>query len=120
MVVMPAWRIYRACVGPLLERLELDFDEVAYVNLCKWRTPVDGRLPLELFRRSWEVHTGEQLQALAPRAIAVLGIGTNTLFSRLHSGDTAVVVLRRSNGDRSPKVSLPSVTAAARRLRRLL
>lgn len=42
--IMPVWRIYQNFVDPVLHALGLDFSEVAYVNLLKWRTKTSSGL----------------------------------------------------------------------------
>lgn len=72
--IMPRWTVYRGCIYPVLDALGLDFRDVAYVNLLKWRTQPSVSLA-RLYELSWLEHTADQIAMLAPGEIFVLGKG---------------------------------------------
>jgi hypothetical protein len=74
--VAPNWRFYELWVAPVLYRLT--WPEVAYLNLLKWHS---GRKPKirDLYRWSWENHTGVQINALSPGLVAFVGVGRGSL-----------------------------------------
>ncbi len=80
--IMPVWRIYQNFVDPVLHALGLDFSEVAYVNLLKWRTKTSSGLA-RLYALSWNHHTRDQIELLAPRHIIAIGSDAGRAF-RLH------------------------------------
>lgn len=100
---MPHIQLMGIVVQPLLERLNLSFGEIAYLNVLKWRTKRRPRVAL--LRASLEAHTLSQILTLHPRTIAVLGSG---LFNRLSRGRVGeafgtlierCVCIPRTNGD---------------------
>jgi len=67
---MPAeWNVC-SIVQNVLNRIGLDFDDIAYLNLVKWRTRGE-RLRMGLLRRSWRAHTHQQIELLKPSAIVI-------------------------------------------------
>jgi hypothetical protein len=77
--IMPRWKIYRNFVEPLLGGSGMDFSEVAYINLLKWRTSSsDGLSPL--YQLSWKDHTGAQFDLLAPRRVVAIGSDAGRWF----------------------------------------
>jgi hypothetical protein len=70
--IMPRWRIYLNCVAPVLGAAGLDFAEVAYVNLLKWRPTTDGGLA-RINAISWHLHTRDQIELLAPSRVIAIG-----------------------------------------------
>jgi hypothetical protein len=99
----------------ILKTLNVDFSEVAYVNLLKWRTTKE-RTASFLLRASWENHTRKQIELLAPSRVIALGIATGRQLRML--GGRCDAVVRRQRGDRgsSPEIE-QSIRAACRSLR---
>ena len=60
---MHAWKMIRNFVSPVLDYAHVDFSQVAYVNLLKWRTRKSSGLA-RLYGLSWQHHTREQIPLL--------------------------------------------------------
>lgn len=95
--VMPCWPIVQVVVTPLLNGLRLSLDDVAYINLCKFRT--SNVPPRELYKRSWPT-TLRQIELLRPSAIVALGNGTHGELLRHYKGSARVFRIQRGWGDR--------------------
>jgi hypothetical protein len=78
--IMPGWKIHRNFVAPVL-RTALDFSQVPYVNLLKWRTVSSSGLA-RLYALSWDHHTREQLELLAPSRVIAIGSDAGRAFQR--------------------------------------
>jgi hypothetical protein len=69
--VMCTWRIVQNLVEPLLQKMNLLFDQVAFLNFIKFRT--EERAPTKLlYDRAWP-YTSMQIKALRPKFIIALG-----------------------------------------------
>jgi hypothetical protein len=95
--VMTTWKIVRNVVEPLLGQLGLKFDEIAYLNLMKFRT-ISNSPPEMLYNRSW-THTVEQINALSPGLIVALGAGAYRKFKKRYRGKAEHDFVTRSIGD---------------------
>lgn len=85
--IMPTWKIHRNFVAPVLAAAQVDFTQVAYVNLLKWRTRASSGLA-RLYALSWQHHTRAQLEVLAPSR--VIAIGTDAGRACQRHADTPV------------------------------
>ena len=94
--VMPCWPIVQVVVTPLLNGLRLSLDDVAYINLCKFRT--SDMPPRGLLKRSWPV-TLQQIELLRPSAIVALGDGTHGELLRHYNGGVRVFRIQRVRRD---------------------
>ncbi|MGH9631695.1 MAG: hypothetical protein ACRD7E_25595 [Bryobacteraceae bacterium] len=79
--IMPGWHIHRNFVTPVLEAWKLNFSEVAYVNLLKWRITSSSGLA-RLYKLSWDDHTRGQLELLAPSRVIAIGTDAGRAFQR--------------------------------------
>jgi hypothetical protein len=79
--IMPRWTIHKNFVAPVLHAAGLDFSQVAYVNLMKWRTLVSSGLA-RLYALSWNHHTRDQLELLAPSRVIAIGSDAGRAFQR--------------------------------------
>jgi hypothetical protein len=79
--IMPTWKIHRNFVVPVLAAAHVDFTQVAYVNLLKWRTKASGGLA-RLYALSWQHHTRAQLELLAPSRIIAIGSDAGRAYQR--------------------------------------
>lgn len=79
--IMPGWKIHQNFVAPVLRAAGLDFSQVAYVNLLKWRTTASSGLA-RLYALSWDHHTREQLDLLAPSRVIAIGSDAGRAFQR--------------------------------------
>ena len=79
--IMPGWKIHRNFVAPVLSAAALDFSEVAYVNLLKWRTTASSGLA-RLYELSWNHHTRDQVELLAPGRVIAIGSDAGRAFRK--------------------------------------
>lgn len=104
---MPGIRLMRTVIQPALTDLGLDFDDIAYLNVVKWRTQNVSNVPVALLHISLQHHTLAQINSLAPKVIAVLGIGLHRRLVRFNQQGyfpdailQKCVCVPRTNGDR--------------------
>jgi hypothetical protein len=83
--IMPGWKIHQNFVAPVLRAAGLDFSDVAYVNLLKWRTTASSGLA-RLYALSWDHHTRDQLELLAPNRVIAIGSDAGRAFQRHYAG----------------------------------
>jgi len=97
--VMPTWPIIRNVVQPLLTKLGIGLDDIAYTNLVKFRT-INSGIKGSIYDASWPV-TLEQISLLNPANIIALGVETNKQFKRLYRdrGGAHVYHIPRAIGD---------------------
>lgn len=79
--IMPTWKIHRNFVVPVLAAARVDFSQVAYINLLKWRTKASSGLA-RLYAISWQAHTRAQLELLAPSRVVAIGSDAGRAFLR--------------------------------------
>jgi hypothetical protein len=79
--IMPTLRIFENFVRPILNCANLDFSQVAYLNLLKWRTKSSKRLA-RLYEVSWNAHTRKQIELLSPRIVIAIGVSAGCAFQR--------------------------------------
>jgi hypothetical protein len=82
---MPCWKIHQNFVAPVLHAAGLDFHQAAYVNLLKWRTRASSGLA-RLYALSWDHHTREQVELLAPSRVIAIGSNAGRAFQRRFKG----------------------------------
>jgi hypothetical protein len=102
--VMPTWGIVRNYVNPVLSKVGAGLDDVAYLNLLKWRSEATNA---HLFDASWKAHTGEQYSKLNPGFVIALGYSTRYRFETLlgrfgERAPTNMRFLERSRSDAMP------------------
>jgi hypothetical protein len=99
-IVMPAeWRIYRNCVERVLRNTHYTVDDIAYLNLVKWRTR-NERLTADVVDSSWQSQTSYQVAALQPQVVIAMGAEVGRRLRRL-GVSTRLFVLKRIIGDRN-------------------
>jgi hypothetical protein len=81
---MPTWRIFQVFVQPVLSYGALDFSEVGYLNLLKWRTQSSSGLN-KLYDLSWHDHTRKQFDLLQPSIVIAIGSDAGNAFRRHHT-----------------------------------
>jgi len=91
---MPGWKIIRNFVEPVLGYAHLEFDQVAYVNLLKWRTRKSSGLT-RLYSLSWQDHTADQISLLRPSVVVAIGANAGKAFGRHYQGDARLEVVPR-------------------------
>jgi hypothetical protein len=96
-VVMRTWRIVKNVALVLLKDLDLKLDDVAYINLVKFRTS-DSDFGPDLYQNSWP-QTLRQIELLKPKEIVVLGYGAHEQFQRLYEGNARVHRIHRMRND---------------------
>jgi hypothetical protein len=113
--IMPGWDIYQNIVVPVLKGLELDFSQVAYVNLLKWRTKPKVSLA-RLYTLSWDHHTREQLDLLAPSHVIALGKSVGEAFKRHYAGAAKLhFIPRRYSYALGGQAAIEGIVAAIKR-----
>jgi len=79
---------FKQLLGAFLTPLDITLNDVAYINLLKWRTEETRNLD-EYFDISWEKHcTREQIRILAPGHIIALGETTGKWLKKKRSERT--------------------------------
>lgn len=96
--IMPGWKIQQNFVAPVLRAAALDFSEVAYMNLLKWRTTASSGLA-RLYALSWDHHTREQLELLAPSRVIAIGSDAGRAFQRHYTGAVDFDFIPRAIGN---------------------
>lgn len=96
--VMPTWKLHRNVVALVLAGTGRTMDDIAYVNLLKWRTDSSSGLS-RLYKLSWADHTREQIELLAPGHVVGVGVDAGHSFARLYIGDALVGIVPRVIGD---------------------
>jgi hypothetical protein len=79
--IMPTWKIHRNFVAPVMAAARVDFSQVAYINLLKWRTKASSGLA-RLYAVSWQAHTRAQLELLAPSRVVAIGSDAGRAYQR--------------------------------------
>lgn len=102
--VMPTWYVVQNYVAPVLSKAGAGLDDIAYLNLLKWRSEVATPLVFDI---SWESHTGEQYTMLRPALVVAIGRSTRDRFEILlrRSGapkPEGLLFLERSRRDAMP------------------
>lgn len=95
--VMPTWPITRNVCLPLLASLGLDLQDVAYINLVKFRTS-SSKFGSAIYKASWHL-TSRQIDLLAPKYIIALGVETHRRLTRLYQGHLQIFRVARAIGD---------------------
>jgi hypothetical protein len=96
--IMKKWNIIRVVARPLLHALDLDLDDVAYLNLVKFRTR-NSNIGSNLYDKSWP-STSQQITLLDPFDIIALGAKTHKQFTRRYTGNaTTHPRIPRGRGD---------------------
>lgn len=82
----PHREFYTNYIDPILSGSGITIEEVAVLNLLKWRTEekIDNDLLKELYERSWKHHTRPQIDLLRPGMVVVLGSDAASNFRRLY------------------------------------
>ena len=96
--IMPRWKIHQNFVAPVLHAAGLDFTQVAYVNLLKWRTTASSGLA-RVYALIWDHHTRDQLEPLAPSRVVAIGTDAGRAFQRHYSGAVAFDFTPRIRGN---------------------
>ena len=96
--IMPGWKIHRNFVMPVLQAAGLDFSQVAYVNLLKWRTTASSGLA-RLYALSWNHHTHDQIELLAPRHVIAIGSDAGHAFKKHYTGQAEFDFIPRVIGN---------------------
>jgi len=91
-------KIQQNFVVPVLRAAALDFSQVAYVNLLKWRTPASSGLA-RLYALSWNHHTREQLELLAPSRVIAIGSDAGRVFQRHYTAPVYFDFISRAIGN---------------------
>ena len=95
--IMPHWKIHHNFIAPVLDWAKVEFSKVAYINLLKWRTTSSKGLN-RLYELSWNDHTREQLELLAPGRVIAVGVDPGRAFEK-HFGKPADFVIPRAIGN---------------------
>ncbi len=114
--IMPTWKIHRNFVVPVLDAAQLDFTQVAYVNLLKWRTKASSGLA-RLYAISWHNHTRAQLELLAPSRVIAIGSDAGRAFQRHYAGAVDFDFIPRAIGNNvgpAGRAALARLAAAGR------
>ena len=97
---MPRWNIIKNNgINAILNAHQLSIDEVAYLNVCKWRTK-SSNLSVGVKAESW-CETKEQIELLQPGRILVLGKGLWDWYSRYGEIRPMDAYIPRTRGDRA-------------------
>jgi hypothetical protein len=96
--IMPGWKIHQNFVAPVLRAAGVDFSQVAYVNLLKWRTTASSGLA-RLYAISWDHHTRDQLELLAPSRVIAIGSDAGRAFQRHSTAAVDFDVIPRAIGN---------------------
>ncbi len=95
---MRTWGIFQKFVQPILECGHLELEQVAYLNLLKWRTQKSTDL-VPLYECSWQSHTCEQVALLRPKVVVSIGSDAGKAFRRLYSGGATLFAIPRVIGN---------------------
>ena len=115
--IMPGWKIHQNFVAPVLCAAGLDFPQVACLNLLKWRTTASSGLA-RLYALSWDHHTREQLELLAPSRVVAIGSDAGRAFQRHHTGAVDFDFIPRAIGNNvgpAGRAALARITLDLRR-----
>ena len=97
---MPRWKIIENNgINSILKAHQLSFDEVAYLNVCKWRTK-SSNLSVGVKAENW-CETKAQLALLEPGRILVLGKGLWSWYSRYGQARHTDAYIPRMRGDQA-------------------
>ena len=113
----PSIRIMRVIVSEVLSGTGYGYDSIAYMNVLKWRTEKPSGLN-QLYKLSMKAHTLDQIAALDPGIIVLLGVGVSDAlhaipdFQSLYSA--RCITIPRTNGDRYLKPEGHTAIAMAR------
>ena len=95
---MQSWNICAKYVQSIIKDL-LNFHEIAFINLVKWRT-VRETMPRPLLKKSWEAHTRDQVMLLGPSLVICLGkTVAGTFINRYYRDQAHVVTVPRTRKD---------------------
>ena len=92
---------------------------MAYVNLLKWRTRASSGLG-RLYALSWNHHTREQVELLAPSRVIAIGSDAGHAFKRHYTGAAALDFIPRAIGNNvgpAGRVALGKIARAPRPVR---
>lgn len=115
-VVVPTWKIFVNFVKPILDCTALTIDDIAYINLLKWRTRsgVKPREFRQLYERSWGAYTQRQVEALVPGAVVAIGSDAGRAFAELYPQHPYLSSIPRAIGNnvRSETISAIALTCS--------
>lgn len=97
-LIVPEWKIWANFVSPILRCTGITMQEVAYINLLKWRTQKSSGLE-RLYGLSWEAHTCRQVEALAPGAVVAIGSDAGRVFDSRYKGNIYIGTIPRAVGN---------------------
>ena len=99
----PQIRIMTVVVKPIMDGTGTHLDSIAYMNVLKWRTKKSSGLA-PLYRLSMKAHTLDQLEALDPGLIVILGTVLSNELEKIPEFHQRywdrTVTIPRTNGDR--------------------
>jgi hypothetical protein len=113
---MPAWSIIENTgINAILNAHKISFQDVAYLNVCKWRTKTSS-LSVCLKNESWHL-TRKQVELLKPARTIVLGTGLWDWFARHGMPGARDCFIPRTRGDlRLAPEALPIIDELKREL----
>lgn len=71
---MPSWRVYKQHTNRILEALDLELDEIAYLYVVPFRTRADdgARIPVNVVDRAYDAGLDHMLALLSPKVLVAI------------------------------------------------
>jgi hypothetical protein len=96
--IVKTWNLWRI-LGPTLDAIGLQLDQVAYMNVVPYRTRQD-KLPSALARRvAWDRIVAPTIELLDPKALVSLGKKAGSVVDSLSRDGRKQYCVPRTNGD---------------------
>jgi len=117
--IVPQWKICANFVSPVLKCTGQTLQDVAYINLLKWRTQKSSGLDC-LYGLSWDAHTHKQVEALAPGAVIAVGSNAGTAFASRYKGNIYFDAIPRAVGNNLRKESHEAISRICAEMKAIL
>jgi hypothetical protein len=101
MEIQPRHKIYSNLIAIFLEKLRLNINDTAFLNLVPFRTREDKPPPKASFLPAWTLATRGQLDAFKPSRVFLLGQKVSQAITPFQNAfsQTKFVTVYRTNGD---------------------
>ena len=120
-IMQTTWDYYKDFLKPVLDTLEKELSEVAYLNTFKWRwcAKLSEKNRKILYDLAWEKHTKAQIGLLKPGGIVVLGKGLHGWFTSKRIGTDRFGISRGRLSLAEAKANLERIQEYAKKWRSL-
>ena len=113
------WRVWSMYVEPILDRLQIDPSNIAYLNLFQSPTIANTRPTPRMFRIGW-TWTKRQLDILAPKAVIAGGKDVGAQLRAQWSKPSCEILVQDRNRSLNTQARLAWMNATAMRVGDLL